>query len=516
MKYFTLLFSFFLIGSTFSQTWSENVASIVYSKCANCHHTGGIAPFSLMSYSEASAMAGPIHDAIFQGNMPPYPPDHEYQEYAHARLLSDVEKTTILDWTLNGTLEGNPANTPPPPVFNIGSMLGDGDLEIRMPNYYSKANANQDDYICISIPTNLTQDRKIKALEIVPGNRAIVHHCLVYSDETGNYITDTIGGDCGGPSNGKLLMGYTPGASPLIFPSGEDFKLGMTLAAGSNIVLALHYPNGSLGMLDSTKVIFHFYPSNETGIREVTAGAVLENWNIALPPNQVTTLTTRYPPTGGLPLNFSILSVFPHMHQVGTEIKAYGVTAVNDTFPLIHIPEWDFHWQDFYFFKNIVKAPVGSKLEAYAVYNNTTTNHHNPNNPPEFVFAGEGTSDEMFLVYFHYMLYMAGDENYDIESLMSLSVEEMLTKTQNDFLVFPNPFDDKLEIRFKETISTQQVKISIYDLQGKLIRELNPNPSQNSIFWDGENESGKHVNPGTYLISVNNNGYYSHQTIIKK
>ncbi|MFN5417303.1 MAG: T9SS type A sorting domain-containing protein [Flavobacteriia bacterium] len=513
------IFSFLaclFFAHSFAQTWSDNVATIVYEKCTKCHHAGGIAPFSLTTFAEASAMSSGIRDAITNDRMPPFPPDENYQEYAHARALSATEKQTVTSWVDNGSPEGNSANTPPPPVFNVGSILGNGDLEVRMPNYYSKADATHDDYVCISIPTNLTQDRKIKALEIVPGNREIVHHCLVFSDEAGTYVTDTIGGDCSGPADGKLLMGYTPGASPLIFPSGSNFKLGMTLTAGSNIVLAMHYPDGSFGMLDSTKVIFHFYPTNETGIREVTAAAVLENWNIILPPNQVTTLQAQYPPTGTLPLNFSILSVFPHMHQVGTEIKAYGVTAVNDTFPLVHIPEWDFHWQDFYFFKHIVKAPIGSVLKGYAVYDNTINNHHNPNDPPEFVFAGEGTSDEMFLVYFHYMLYMAGDENYDIESLMTLSMEEMLSKTQNEFVVFPNPFEDKIEIRFKEDISNKKISASIYDLQGKLIRELKNNTSENSLIWDGKNEAGKEVSSGTYLISVNNNGNFSHQTIIKK
>lgn len=514
-KIFSIL-SLFFITHSFSQTWSDNVATVVYNKCSKCHHSEGIAPFSLITYAEANAMSASIRDAITNDRMPPYPPDKNYQEYAHARFLSDTEKQTITDWVDNGSPEGTAANTPPPPVFNVGSLLGNGDLEVRMPNYISKADATHDDYVCISIPTNLSSDRKIKALEIVPGNRQIVHHCLVFADETGSYVTDTIGGDCSGPSDGKLLMGYTPGASPLIFPSGSDFKLGMTLTAGSNIVLALHYPDGSFGMMDSTKVIFHFYPTSETGIREVTAGAVLQNWNIVLPPNEVTTLQAQYPPAGTLPLNFSILSVFPHMHQVGTEIKAYNVTSTNDTIPYIHIPNWDFHWQDFYFFKHIQLAPTGSVIKGYAVYDNTTNNPDNPNNPPQFVFAGEGTSDEMFLVYFHYMLYQAGDENYDIESLMSLGLEEMLTKNQTAFVAYPNPFDDKIEIRFKEEFANQSLVASIYDMQGNLVQTLNNHSESNSIQWDGKNKQGSEVKAGVYIVSLNINGSFSHQTIIKK
>ena len=38
----------------------------------------------------------------------------------------------------------------------------------------------------------------IKAVEIVPGNREIVHHALIYVDPTATSVTDTVGGDCGG------------------------------------------------------------------------------------------------------------------------------------------------------------------------------------------------------------------------------------------------------------------------------------------------------------------------------
>ncbi len=390
-----LIFVLFLANSLTAQTWIDQVATIVYNKCSKCHHDGGVAPFSLMSFNDAQARSNAMRDAILNKRMPPFPPDENYQQYAHSRALTDTEKTTVISWIDNNTPEGNPTLTPPPPVYSSAAMLGKGDLTVKMPNYRSKASSN-DDYVCFSLPSTLTKDRKIKALEIVPGNRQIVHHCLVYLDEKGTYVTDTTDGNCGGPKDGKLLMGYTPGASPLVLPNGSGLKLGMTLKAGSNIVLAMHYPGGSEGMLDSTKVIFHFYPETETNVREVFAAPVLSNWLLSLPPNQVTTVEAKYPLTGGLPTNFSLLSVFPHMHLIGKEIKVFGVNAQNDTLNYINIPHWDFHWQDFYFFKNIQKAPVGSVIKGIGIYDNTQNNHHNPSSPPVHVYAGESTTDEMF------------------------------------------------------------------------------------------------------------------------
>lgn len=513
MKNYLFLIFLGSVQWTFAQTWSDNVASIVYNKCSKCHHDDGIAPFSLMTYEEASAMSSSIRDAIVSNEMPPYPPDESFQVYAHSRALDITDKQTVIDWVDNGAPEGNSANTPPLPVFPEGSLLGNGDLVLQMPVYMSKA-LGSEDYACFSIPSNLLQDRKIKALEIVPGNRAIVHHCLVFADETGDYETDTIGGDCSGPPDGKLLMAYTPGSSPLILPNGQDFKLGMTLTAGSNIVFAMHYPSGSYGEMDSTKVIFHFYPQTETGVREVSVASVLQNWNIALPPEEVTTLTAQYPPSGGLPVDFSILSVFPHMHLLGKEIKAYALDTQNDTIPFIHIPEWDFHWQDFYFFRNALKAPAGSVIKGYAVYDNTSANPENPNNPPEFVFAGESTTDEMFLVYFHYMLYQPGDENYDLEDLMSLGVEDYALEPGSILKAHPNPFTESISFSFRDGSKLSEGRFHIYDTQGNFIRELIPQ-DQHTLSWDGKNAAGKELAPGVYFISVNHKGNLSHQTLVK-
>lgn len=508
----------FASSSVAAQTWSDNTASIVYNKCATCHHPGGIAPFSLMSYAEVSPMATAIHDAISMNEMPPWPPDETYQQYSHSRALNTADKTTMLDWIANGAPEGNPANAPAPPVFNSGSILGNGDLTLQIPLYQSKANG-QDDYVCFSLPTGLTQNRYVRAMEIVPGNREIVHHALIYIDPTGSYQGDTIGGNCGGPPQSSTMIGgYTPGASPLIFPSATGFKLGISIPANSNIVFAMHYPNGSFGQYDSTKVILHFYPPGETGIREVYAAPVLQNWSLSIPPNQVTSFTAQYPNSGGVPINYSVLSVFPHMHLLGNNIRAYAVTPANDTVKFANIPHWDFHWQDFYFFKYLQKVPVGSVMKGEATYDNTVNNMHNPNNPPVWVFAGESTTDEMFLVYFHFLQYQQGDELIDLESLISLGMQELTS--DDDWKIYPVPFSENVSIKPADLKAGDVVSLAIYDYQGRLVRTLCSKQTIQSVFsgfeWDGLSDTGSEVKAGTYFISMNCNGSLSSHPVLKR
>ena len=61
-----------------AQTWSDDVAQIVYNKCSACHNPNGIAPFSLVTYAETAPMATALLDAINQDRMPPWPADNSY------------------------------------------------------------------------------------------------------------------------------------------------------------------------------------------------------------------------------------------------------------------------------------------------------------------------------------------------------------------------------------------------------------------------------------------------------
>ena len=527
MKKHLLLFSFlFLFGNfIFSQaTWSDDVAQIFYDKCAKCHRSGGAGGFSLVTYQEASSLASFLYDQVNTNEMPPWPPDNNYMEYAHDRALTPTEKSTVLSWLSGGTPEGDPANTPPPPVFNTGSILGNGDLEIQMPAYTSQATSTADDYTCFTIPSGLTQDRVIKAIEVIPGNEAIVHHALIYVDSVPlNSPTDTIGSQCITPSSNtaSLACGFAPGAVPTIFPSQDPLKMGVHMKANSQVIFAMHYPEGSFGQSDSTKVIFHFYPPGESGVRDVFALPMLQNWSLYLPPEQVTSASASYTIPSAYP-DLSFISVFPHMHLIGDNMKVYVLKPNQDSIRMINIPHWDFEWQDFYYFKNMKHVPTGSTIKADAVYDNTSGNIHNPNSPPATITAGFNTADEMLVVYFHLMQYQAGDENYNMDSLMNLTFADIIenNKEPSNLFVYPNPFDKDLNIHCQGLSPGDNVTAYIYDFNGKKVKELLKNRIvQNEVLeinWDAKTDKGAEVNAGLYYISFRVNGVISHQKVIKR
>ena len=474
----TLILSILIIASnqlSAQVTWSANVASIIYSKCSNCHNANGIAPFQLMSYQDAVQNATDIKNQVTNRTMPPWPPDPTYSHLAHERILPQQQIDAIANWVDSGMVRGSIALEPPPPVFNSSSEITNPDLVLQAPTY--AVNTTNDDYRCFVIPTNLLTDKYITGMEAIPGNRNVVHHILIYSDTTNVPATldaadpnpgyTNFGGT--GSSASKLIGVWVPGQNAYYSPTG----MGIKLPANSNVVLQIHYPGGISGQTDSTKLLLKL---SSTFHREISIDAPLEHLHLdslqvlIIPANTTRTFTAHYQ----VPADLSVLGIGPHMHLIGTSILSFAITPSNDTIPFINIPHWDFHWQGVYSFPKVLKIPAGTILYSEAHYDNTAANPANPNSPPHFVHLGESTTDEMMLVYFAYTPYFPGDENIIIDSTQIINnvqeINSSLVITPQLYDPSPNPGHNKITFQYYLPQSGH-VNISIVDIIGKIIKK---------------------------------------------
>ena len=363
--------------------------------------------------SNAVSNAGLIQHVVSSGEMPPWPPDTIYQRFAYENILSIDEIAKITDWITAGVPLGDTNLLPQMPIFSNNSNFGPADLEIQIPTYSSTATSNSDDYVCISIPSGLVQDRQVRAIEVIPGNIEIVHHVLVAINEFGSPST-TITPNCMAPIGGDQVYTYAPGSLPIEFPIDSLNKFGIEIPANSSIELGMHYPEGTFGQLDSTKVKFYFYPQN-TAIREIyTEYLITEGLPpdppFSIPANQITQMSSSY---GPIINDISVMSIFPHMHLLGKDMECFAVTPTNDTINLIRINKWDFEWQGAYLYKQFIKIPAGSIIYAFGTYDNTAS-ITNPN--PVLVQSGLNTDDEMFVFIFQFLDYQIGDENIVLEN----------------------------------------------------------------------------------------------------
>jgi len=420
-KLFIILISA-LMGSALparahNPTWTNGIACIIYSHCTNCHNPKGIAPFSLMTYEDVYANRYSVAASVKAKSMPPYPATQEKMKYAHANTLSDHEIDEIADWVNNFAPLGDASKIPAPPNYSSQYQITAPDFTAQIPTY--TVTSNNDVYRMFVLPVNNTTTRTIQSIEVFPGNREIVHHALVFYDtSTIPFNLDNsdplpgysaFGGT--GSSSSKLLTGYTPGQGAFSFAPG----FGIKLLPNSYIILQMHYPGGVSGQRDSTQVRIKYGASN---LRDVTTIAALNhntsltNGPLMIPANTVKTFYSQVNNS----INRTLTGIMPHMHLVGTSIKAWCVTPTKDTIHLIDIPKWDFHWQYFYQFQKPLFIPAGSIIYGEATYDNTSSNPNNPNNPPKDVKRGEGTEDEMMLIYMNLSTYAAGDENIVIDT----------------------------------------------------------------------------------------------------
>lgn len=475
-KQFLLGIFLLLAAKIFSQTWADNVAPILFNKCASCHRPEGIAPFSLLTYTDAFTYRQSISAAVSSKHMPPWPPDDNYVHFTGARTLSAAEISTIVNWVNNGGASGTIANAPPPPPAPT-STLGTPDTVLRMPNYTSTA-ANGDIYQCFVLPLRLPAGKFVSAMEVVPGNSAIVHHVLVFQDTTANHAAQQL--DNASPGAGYTSFGGIGVSSAIMMDAwvpGQTVKklptiFGKRVYPNSDIVIQVHYPRGSSGRLDSTKV--RIYYNNNTAARDIRIEPIMNhlaptlvNGPLTIPANTTRTFEERF--TIPAFLKATVLTVGPHMHLIGQSIKSFANKPNGDTIRFIDIPHWDFHWQGQYYFQKPVIVDGGSTIRAFATYNNTTSNPHNPNNPPQTVNLGEATTDEMMLVYFAFAAYQPGDENIIIDSSLLTTPVGNPALPVRELRIFPNPVKDY--IQFQNPAGHQEATLTAWDMSGRKMTE---------------------------------------------
>ncbi|MCE2877529.1 MAG: T9SS type A sorting domain-containing protein [Bacteroidetes bacterium] len=462
-------------------TWAENIAPILYNNCTQCHIDGGIAPFSLVGYNKAKAYASSIAAAAQNRTMPPWPADPKYRRYAHERILSTEEIEQISHWAKNNTPEGDISKAPKEPKPNTGTTITQPTLRLKMPNY--TVNTNSDEYRCFVLPTGFTTDQFLTAIEVVPGNPKVVHHVLVFHDTSS----------------------YVPGQEPYQFPDG----LGAKLMKGGSIILQVHYPSYVQNELDSTKVLLK--TTTQTLRNMIIAPAVnhtqsLQNGPLYIPADQTKTFISKFP----LNNTVTVFAVAPHMHLVGKTIKAFNVNG-KDTTPIVSIPNWDFHWQRTYIMRQPLIFLKGSTIWGEGLYDNTAQNPNNPNSPPVAVSAGEGTKDEMMLVYFWIAGFVPGDEFKIVDFTPLKNISKVKVSQKTWVKIYPNPTQgDRVWLESQNPC----VAFTLHDAAGRAIKSGLP-LYDNQLSGSLINVEG--IPTGCYQLRLQfANGQHQTQTLIKQ
>ena len=387
-------------GTKASVTYARDIAPILFAHCAECHHPGEVAPFSLLTYQDAAKRAEGLARVTGRRLMPPWKADIHYGQFLDERRLTERQIALIKTWAAHGAPEGDAADLPPQPKFASGWRLGKPDLVAEVPVPFTVPADGPDIFQHFVIPLNLTKDETLVAFEFRPGNRSVVHHAIIAVDTSGGArIRDAQTPEPGWRTSGSIdasitgILGvWTPGMTPRFY--SDD--VGVALDKKADVVVQLHlHPTGKKET-DQSKIALYFAKKPVKRImsrRPLLLGTLI----IEVPPGQA-----RYR-TGSsvtLPVDLTLTSVFPHMHLIGKEMKITATLPDKSAKPLIWIKDWNFYWQDSYVYQEPVHLPRGTRIDVEAFYDNSAQNPFNPSSPPKRVLFGNDTTDEMCFALF--------------------------------------------------------------------------------------------------------------------
>ena len=396
MKYITaaLVALFPLILS--AQTYTNEVATIINDNCVVCHRSGGIGPMGFETYEQVRPWAPLISLKVMKREMPPYAYDHGIgiQDLQGDWRLSQKDIDTVVEWVDTGARYGDPdkvvqpVNLGDPEAWSFEADFGAPDSIIASVAIDIPASGN-DLWHKHNVPTGLTEDRCIKAIQVKPrGNaKAVVHHA--------NSSIITEGGRVG------MLTEYAMGKWGEIVPAG----VCRTIPANAEVAWDIHMFPGGLGAMAPGSVIrdnvveigLWLYSEEESQElkykQDLSLYRLGDQDDIVIPPH-------GYYMTQGFhsfdhPVRLDSFQPHGHLRMNAASLEIF-YPETGRTEQISQVSNWSATWHHSHLYDPDVAPllPAGAVIILKQWYDNTEANPNNPD-PDMWVMGGSRTGDEM-------------------------------------------------------------------------------------------------------------------------
>lgn len=411
-------------------TYQKHIRALLRANCVECHTKGGIGPADLSDWTTVKSLAPTIVGAVGAGRMPPWPASDACHEIAESRALPRETKELFERWKQDGYLEGD-ARDFVEPLLPHRQELGPANVVMKAAEPFTPA-ANADTYRCFYLGT-LPADMYVTALDLIPGQRAEVHHIQLHRveplvaiaaeaqdtlDPGAGYLCDAAGV---GLTSSQNMFSYRPGALAVVLNQGD----AVYMQGGSGLVLQIHYntqflPAGEAPTPDQSSVAMWTLPEGQAPEHVVYRTGALAPLNgdgslnpagflaSSIPANakhvvgEATLSMADLSTIGFTFLPGEIVGMTPHAHSWATRMVARLQPAQGSEQCLVEVPDWDFNWQLDYMFKTGVPYTANDSVHIECDYDNTADNQpviNGMRTPVKAVSFGEKTLNEMCLHY---------------------------------------------------------------------------------------------------------------------
>ena len=366
-------------------SYSETIAPMLQEHCVSCHRPGGIGPWAMTDYNMVRGFSLMTREVVRTQRMPPWHADPAVGHFSNDRSFTAEQTQTLVHWIEAGA----PRGEGPDPLAEFVHDWPDwgGEQTLGAPDYVIDIPASEIpatgvvDYKYFYVDNPIDKDVWVEAAEILPGDRAVLHHVITSHGEL----------ELEGSRQGRLkregqagLRGYVPGMVTQTFPEGT----GVFLPADSTIEFQMHYTTSGKATVDESKLGIWIY--DEPPPHEVFS-LILLNQKIKIPPYAKAHREMAERETKKAAVIYSLL---PHAHFRGKAMQFSVIYPDGTEELLLNVPNYDFNWQTTYELAEPKYIPAGTRIVHTTWWDNSAQNLANPD-PSIEVTWGEQSWEEM-------------------------------------------------------------------------------------------------------------------------
>jgi Tfp pilus assembly protein PilF len=417
-------------------TFNRDLAPIVFRTCAPCHHPGEAAPFSLLTFGDVKSHARQIADLTDKRIMPPWLPEPGDAKFTGDLHLSPGEISLFQKWVADGISEGDASDLPLAPRFNSGWQLGKPDLILRADSSYEVPASGSDVYWNFIFRPPVEMTRWIKAIEIRPGERRLVHHANLIVDRSQSARRQEKSPGSGFPGMELQIESesFDPDGHFFFWKPGtilqpEPHDMALRLDPGNDLILNTHLQPS--GKLEKIQPVIGIYFTDEAATKFPLLLQLDNDRMLDIPAGEKNFVVTD---EFTLPEPVSLLAIYPHAHYLGRDMLAFAKLPGGEKKTLIHISRWDLNWQAVFTYTTPIDLPSGTTISMRYRYDNSADNLANPNTPPQRVVAGNRASDEMAHLWLQVLPRSASADKIDPRRVLQEAIaRHHVENNPNDF-----------------------------------------------------------------------------------
>jgi len=362
--------------------FNKELIRILQRNCLSCHRPGGIA-FSLATYDEARPWSKAIKEEVLEKRMPPWRAVKGYGDFNNAPSLTQRDVDLIVNWVEGGAPKGDDNDLPKSPLFTNGWTSGQPDLILKT-NVTATIAADANEHQLFTLSPTLKEDRWLSAIDVVPGNSAVVHCATIYLLTPDSYqwpagplvqkqprervpmssVPSTLSLD----RPPRMLAKWIPGQKPVAFEPGT----ALLIPAGSSFSVFIHYKGTGEPTTDHTAIGLYFSKSQPR--RQVYVSAIKDVDGIVLEstkPNRIVLTSTAK-------VDAEAVAIRPSTHRAITSLQATAYRPDGTQEVLIWVRGDASDWQQTYYFRRAVPLPKGTRVEIIAYIDRTDESSEDP------------------------------------------------------------------------------------------------------------------------------------------